>query len=533
MSASTSRFDGKSAVHPHAFARFALVICATVGLAVCVLIVMTHWGIGLYPDSIVYVGAARAILNGDGVRFLNDVGEIAPVTQYPPLYSMMIAGLGVFGVDPLEGARWISILFYAANAVLAAWIVFRVTSSIGASWCACFLSLSAFPMIYVHTQALTEPIFIFFVLWALIVLREYLEIGQESTLYTASLMIGASCLVRYVGIAFLAIGGIAILLLSPLPTVKRLSAAVKFGLIASLPLASWVARNLFAAGNAVNRSFGFHPPALSDLLPAVDTAGYWLLPISVVENIPWLSRTIIGIFGLAIVWLALRSKYFKTRYIQLLLFWLVGYSVFLLVSMSLNDQSLFFDTRTLALPYVIVMTLTACFVASEWQQIISAIGVRARLLVVFLLTVQMINGIMWLKQSYTEGIGFATEQWRNSELIGFVRNAREPLLIFSNAPDFLATLANKPARMIPHKVNPENYKPNKQYEAELNTMREALRKPNALLLYFNDDNRLWYLPSARELELSMPLKVIKTESDGKIYRLESVRNNSEQAAQGK
>ena len=97
------------------------------------MIIATHLGIGLYPDSIVYIGTARSILNGDGVRFLNDMGEIAPVTQYPPLYSLMIAVLGVLGLDPLDGARWISLCFYAANAFLAAWIVQRITSSIWAS----------------------------------------------------------------------------------------------------------------------------------------------------------------------------------------------------------------------------------------------------------------------------------------------------------------------------------------------------------------------------------------------------------------
>jgi hypothetical protein len=67
------------------------------------MIIATHLGIGLYPDSIVYIGTARSILNGDGVRFLNDIGQIAPVTQYPPLYSLMIAALGVLGLDPLDG----------------------------------------------------------------------------------------------------------------------------------------------------------------------------------------------------------------------------------------------------------------------------------------------------------------------------------------------------------------------------------------------------------------------------------------------
>jgi 4-amino-4-deoxy-L-arabinose transferase-like glycosyltransferase len=302
----TSKLSATATVGLSSFTTFGIALSASVLLGACLLALATHLGIGLYPDSIVYIGIARSILNGDGVRFLNDVGEIAPVTQYPPLYPLMIAVFGALGLDPLDGARWISMLFYAGNALLAAHIVYRVTSSYTASWLACFLSLSAFPMVYIHSQALTEPVFIFLILVGFLWLVEFLEGSRAWTLYGASLIIAFSCLVRYVGIAFLLTGGAAILCLSAARWSERLSAAAKFLVLGSLPLAAWVLRNFFAAGNAVNRTFGIHPPVLNDLLPALDSAGYWLLPITVVENSPWLSRSVIGILFLLICWLGIR-----------------------------------------------------------------------------------------------------------------------------------------------------------------------------------------------------------------------------------
>ena len=93
-------------------------------IGAAVLTIATRWGIGLYADSIVYIGVARNILDGKGVIFFNDVGEITPVTQYPPFYSVTIALAGLVGLDPLEGARWISILFYVGNALLLAYIAY-------------------------------------------------------------------------------------------------------------------------------------------------------------------------------------------------------------------------------------------------------------------------------------------------------------------------------------------------------------------------------------------------------------------------
>jgi hypothetical protein len=193
--------------------------------------------------------------------------------------------------------------------------------------------------------------------------------------------------------------------------------------------------------------------------------------------------------------------------------------------MSLNDQPLFFDTRTLALPYLAAMILTLS-VMTDWLRAArpeqrSAPWFAFDLAMIVLLAVQTINGVAWLKQSYVDGIGFATEQWRASELIGFVKNSRPPLLIFSNAPDFIVTLTGRPAALIPQKANPNNHRPNDRYGAEIDAMREQLKKPNAVVLYFNDENRLWYLPTASELETKLPLEVIKPASDGKIYRLES------------
>src|SRR5437773_10949461 len=122
------------------------VLSAAVGalalLGSCVLLVSTRWGIGTYPDSVVYIGVARSIFEGSGVRFFNDAGQFVPVTQYPPLYPSVMAAFGIIGLDPLTGSRWISALLFAGNAILVAYMVYHETLSPGASLAAAFFSLS-------------------------------------------------------------------------------------------------------------------------------------------------------------------------------------------------------------------------------------------------------------------------------------------------------------------------------------------------------------------------------------------------------
>jgi hypothetical protein len=44
------------------------VVGALALLGSCMLLISTRWGIGGYPDSLVYIGVARSILNGSGAR---------------------------------------------------------------------------------------------------------------------------------------------------------------------------------------------------------------------------------------------------------------------------------------------------------------------------------------------------------------------------------------------------------------------------------------------------------------------------------
>jgi 4-amino-4-deoxy-L-arabinose transferase-like glycosyltransferase len=505
---------------------FRAVVAAAALIGACILWISTRWGIGLYTDSIVYIGAARSILEGDGLSFFTDVGEFAPVTQYPPLYSYLVAAFAMLGFDPLEGARWISVLFFAGNAILVTCIVYRSTSSYIASLIATFFALSSFPMIYIHSQALTEPMFIFLVLLGFAFLALYLQHSRLWMIYAASLIIGLSCIARYVGVAFVLTGTMVVLCLGETTWKQKFAHAILFGALASSLFIAWVCRNLLLVGNAWNRTFGVHPPALKDLLPATDTIGYWLIPSEIVDAAPGLTRWVLGIVFLFLCWLGGRVGLPRSRYIQMVGLCPVGYFIFLLISWSFNDQPLYLDTRTMALPYVAIMILTVSMI-TDWFR---AARPRAKswrwftfdcLLIVIALT-QLINGVVWLRYSYFNGIGFSIERWRNSEILNFVKDGQVPKLIFSNAPDFIYTFTGKRASLIPRKVNANTMLPNQHYSAEIAGMQEELRKNQGIVIYFDADARLWYLPSKEELQTKVSLRVLKTASDGTVYGIDGV-----------
>lgn len=503
--------------------RAAVLVLALVGAGILAL--ATRWGIGIYTDSLVYLGAARSILSGDGFQYLNDIGQFASITQYPPGYPWLIAAFAWTGLDPLEAARWVSIVFCAANSLLVAYLAYRSTSSYGATLLAVFLSFAAFPMVYINSQALSEPPFIFLTLLGFCFLARYLQKSHSAWIYCFALAIGLSCLVRYVGIAFGMTGAAVILFHGRDDWRKRFIDAATFSVLSAIPIVAWVVRNYLSAGNAVNRTFGFHLPSLADLLPSIDTVGHWLLPTSIVDNAPWPSRLFLLLVFLLFCGLARKMDLARSWYPRLMVYCVVGYGSFLFISFSFNDQPLYFDTRTMALPYVAAM-IVALTIMTEWLKTNRSIEKSWRWFgfdcaVVILLALQMINGVVWLRHSYLNGIGFATDIWRRSELIRFAQNAPASTPIVSNAPDFIYTLTARRTAMIPYKADPITRQPNQQFAQAIAAMHEQLKQPNAVFVYFNDDGRLWYLPSIKELESVVPLQAVKTVKDGTIYGLKS------------
>src|ERR1044071_8289230 len=67
--------------------------------------ISTRYGPGLINDSIAYVAGARGILAGKGYSEVWLASDLEPITHYPPLFSLILAFVGLLGIDPLAGAR--------------------------------------------------------------------------------------------------------------------------------------------------------------------------------------------------------------------------------------------------------------------------------------------------------------------------------------------------------------------------------------------------------------------------------------------
>jgi len=132
----------------------------------------TPQGMGLSDDSIAYIAGARSILSGQGYREAWLASD-QPVTHFPPGYSTILAIVGISGLDPLRGTRFVNALVFGANIFLLGFIGWRMTRSQIAGIALALLVLLNGQLFRVHTTAMSEPLYIFFTLAAFISFWHY------------------------------------------------------------------------------------------------------------------------------------------------------------------------------------------------------------------------------------------------------------------------------------------------------------------------------------------------------------------------
>jgi hypothetical protein len=171
-----------------------LVLLALAGITL-ILWTTKPCGIGLSPDSVEYISCARSLLEGNGYTIYNGNRFIL----WPPLYPSLIALLGLTGIEPLEGARYINALLFGLI-VYSSGLLFMACyrkSYLAITGCICVLL--SYPLTFVCSMAWSEPLFILLVVMFIIYLAKFLENVRLPILFIFSTVAAFACLQRYCG----------------------------------------------------------------------------------------------------------------------------------------------------------------------------------------------------------------------------------------------------------------------------------------------------------------------------------------------
>ena len=277
-------------VRPTMKVTFPLLLVLIAGLGVVHLLIRTsRYGAFIQGDAGAYLNMAAGFQAGDGSG--ND-------GHYPPGYPLLMAALGLAGIDLREAARLINVTAFGSTLLAAGfWLRSHARSRIVACTAASILGVSV-PLNYYASIIHSEALFTLFLLLALICVGESTraeERGERRLWWvSASMFASLASVTRYAGVTVIAAAALVILLLRRVPLVDRLKSGFFFGAVSSIPLAVVLAYNEMSHGNV----FGGHRLRPEDEQDwAIPRFDWWMQVLNAPDWFPLLLA--LAVFALA------------------------------------------------------------------------------------------------------------------------------------------------------------------------------------------------------------------------------------------
>jgi len=483
----------------------------------------TNRGMGVSPDSVVYIEAAQNLAKGKGHVTSAIKSDVLTIDFYAPLYPFLLASGELLGIAPLSMAKVMNLLFWCATILLLGVVLKELTSSPFLLPVVSF-AVASFPnMLRIYTMAWTEGCFITFGILAYLFFLKYIRTEKRGRLFTAALSVGIAFLCRYAGIVLIITGILGIFVLLENSIFDRFRKAFWFAVISSVPTALWLFWKFMQGKGMAQRKFVFHPLSFGHLVDLKMTVESWLVP-SVFPDVLKNSIFIIYVafFLFCTIWL-FKGKFSTDKGIdgiKLQIYFSALYLAFLFVSISFFDAHIPLDNRILSPLWISLFVVSVYFLWRIYRRIKKARFLR----IVFLAclsTFVTLNFVRTFKLSvlfHSEGQGYNSKVWRESRLLKLLEASFSDKDIYSNAPEVVYFLLKRPATMLPCKQSPMTLLPGQQFIEKYNEMLSDVRSGKSVIVYFDRISWRWYLPSKKELMENTYMFPVEVEGEGTIFK---------------
>ena len=540
--------------------RFALLLAVlSIFFMLLLLLRGVTYGAGVTPDSVAYISTARNLLAGNGFTLWN--GQI--YLDYPPLFPILLAFIGIFGPDPADTAGYVNAFLFGLTIFLSSrWLqqyilpphdpTWRAIRTWLLIWTVVALGLSL-PLTIVASRVLSEPLFILLTTSSLFTFDKFLHTGKRSSLTLSAIFAALACLTRYIGIAIPATMLLLLLCKRDATPLTKAKNAALYAFISGIPISVWLLRNFLVTGTFT----GHHryPPAYSlplNLHATFVTLADWVLPrpwlMAMAKQLAWLfsvevtrkSLVVLMIPTLLVLgmgaWYCLSPvQRHHVRPICILATFTSVYVVVLAIGLSVQGvepaNNKYLAPVYIPLLFVAVLVLDEFFRYDMKRQILGTItftwpqnirsGVAGTLTVVLMLWLSFwlwdqkdIN--VWnIRDMIMEGYGYTSRKWADSEIIQYINeNPCSRCTVRSNDTTALYFLSEQSIRS--HNLPRELTVTNGPTQFRL-IQEEGVE---VYIVWFHENRNSHRYPYGRsEIEAWLDLEVMEDLSDAVMYRV--------------
>jgi hypothetical protein len=224
---------------------FAIVLLCLGVIGTAVIYYATFWGVGFIDwDSFNYIAVARSLAEGRGFVYPVDPKTYAPLTNFPPMLSIVLAAFELVNIDAVAAARHLNAILFGLSTILVGIALKRDTRSPVFALLGAFLFLTSSTLIFYYSFALAEALYLFFTLLGFILLARYITDGKRYQLILTSVVLSLTIMTRYIGIANIFTALFVLLLYRKRGYLKTLLYLIILGVISLAPFLLWMTRSV-------------------------------------------------------------------------------------------------------------------------------------------------------------------------------------------------------------------------------------------------------------------------------------------------
>jgi len=485
-------------------------IGAIIGFSI-ILFLAKHSGIGISPDSVTYLSAARNFISGKGLVEFDGV----PLVDFPAFYPVFLGIISfITRLDPL-------IFSPVLNGLLFASLIYSTGSLMNgfyysSGWykriiLSCFVLSPC--LLEVYSMLWSETIFILLVIFFIVVAKTYFETYSIRPLVILGLIAALACVTRYAGVVLVGTGGMLLILDANSPLPKRIRHLITFTLISFSLLLINLTRNVILSGFPTGARQKGNTPFLQNIYFFGSVLCDWL-PIPRNDGMISIITIICMVICIIVFVVLFTNKSTYHSFESIAASFCIVYCGFMILSATFSRYEQF-TSRLLAPIYI-----PLCWGLSYWipktankfsgfkKSGIVALGL------LFAATFQ--NKQLSADYEMYDGVkdagipGYTEDPFPQSEIVSFIRQNKQIFkpgyTIYSNAGDAVYFFTGLKARLLPQLVFPRQ-------------MNDFYSEPHHYLVWFNDiDNP--DVPSLNQILEHKKMMLVRQFNDGSVYAYE-------------
>ena len=491
--------------------QFFLILMGIVGILL--ILVTCRYGAGLEPDSVGYISVARHLKAGSGFTIYND----SPLIWQPPAYPIVLAFMGyISGIDPLCLTSILNAFLFGSVIYLSGYLFLKQFSSSAVfAFFGVFTVLFSKSLFDISVWAMSEILFVFFVILCFLFLDFYLKKQKITSLIFFSFAVALSCLTRYIGVVLILWGTIVILFFYRGKLKIKLIHLFLFLSISVFPTFIWLSRNYIISGTLLDSRSASTTTLYQNIYLTLNTILNWYIHPTIVKK--HIILLILGLIIILSIYFSIKNDWQKIKKILLLtgpiILFIAIYTVFLIISSTVTA----FDpigNRLLSpiyMPLTLVLLVFIKIIFDHYKENFSHKFIKPFSVIIigvwliYLLRSTLLD-VMYI---YPTGLGYNNLLWRNSQTILFIKNKQKLLsnhATYSNYPEAIYIISDYITEMCPDK-----------YNFNMSTIKNYWPRDNVSYVIWFTKNTRDYLFMMDDLCPIIKIDTLQQFKDGIIY----------------